>query len=192
MVGASTVSAPAISPSPATTATDDLTNGPDSDASEGEAPSRPRRRRGGRGRGRGREGAEREARPDLEARGEEPLPLDEDSNPSIPTPPQAAAAYAEVVERMAKTDAPVFWEVPALTEPALKAPEARGLPPIALPPPPPERQTDQIARPVEASEPAEEIAPAVKPAGPKPTPPVAPVDPSKASFSLLGWLKGGG
>jgi uncharacterized LabA/DUF88 family protein len=27
---------------------------------------------------------------------------------------------------------------------------------------------------------------------PRPAPPVAPVDPSKASFSLLGWLKGGG
>jgi len=188
---ASSVNAESAAPAASAASTEDG-NAPESEGADADAPSRPRRRRGGRGRGRGREGAEREARPDLEARGEEPLPLDEDSNPSIPTPPQAAAAYAEVVDRMTKTDAPVFWEVPSLTAPALKAPDTRALPPIALPPPPAERQTDQIARPVEATQPAEETAPAVKPAGPKPTPPVAPVDPSKASFSLLGWLKGGG
>ncbi|MEO8500419.1 MAG: hypothetical protein ABI565_05855, partial [Vicinamibacteria bacterium] len=171
--------------------------GTEADAPDGEAPSRPRRRRGGRGRGRGREGSERESRPDLEARGEDvPLPLDEDSNPSIPTPPQAAAAYAEVVDRMAKADAPVFWDTPSFAAPALKAPEATSLPPIALPPPPPERRTDQVAHPAQtidlAARPVEVAVPVARPHAPKPTPPVAPVDPAKASFSLLGWLKGGG
>jgi len=191
------VAASTVSP---TTTGDDIATSPEVETPDGEAPTRPRRRRGGRGRGRGREGAEREARPDLEARGEEPLPLDEDSNPSIPTPPQAAAAYAEVVERMTKTDAPVFWEVPSLTAPALKTPAAADLSVIALPatthrheavtPPEPAE-----ASPVRAAEmsPSESPVTAPKaPTPPKPTPPVAPVDPSKASFSLLGWLKGGG
>ncbi len=198
-VSALSTSATAVNGVPSIASGDEAAVSPEIDAPDGEAPSRPRRRRGGRGRGRGREGSEREARPDLEARGEEPLPLDEDSNPSLPTPPQGAAAYAEVVERMAKTDAPVFWEVPSLTAPALKGPAATDLPPIALPPP--ARRHERIAPP-EPTEPvsaraAEEsvagpTATAVKPAPPKPAPPVAPVDPSKASFSLLGWLKGGG
>ena len=150
---------------------DEIAAGTETDTPDGEAPSRPRRRRGGRGR----ESAERESRPDLEARGEEPLPLDEDSNPSIPSPPQAAVAYAEVVERM--------------------APAATDLPVIALPAP---ARRHEPTEPVEAAAvradevDASEPTPAVKPAAPKPTPPVAPVDPSKASFSLLGWLKGGG
>jgi hypothetical protein len=196
MVAASTVSAPVPPVAAATGAVDEIAAGPEADAPDGEAPSRPRRRRGGRGRGRGRDGGEREARPDLEARGEESLPLEEDSNPALPILPQAAAAYAEVVERMAKTDAPVFWEVPALTTPALKAPLAADLPPIALPAP---AHRHEAAEPVEAApvrateaRPEEPAVPVVKPASPKPTPPVAPVDPSKASFSLLGWLKGGG
>ena len=199
---ASTATVPPVAAG-ATTTIDEIAAGPETETPDGEAPSRPRRRRGGRGRGRGREGAERESRPDLEARGEEPLPFEEDSNPSIPTPPQAAAAYAEVVERMARTDAPVFGEVPSVGAPALRTPSANDLPPIALPPP--ARRHESIAPPefteaaplraadVSASErPEEPAAPAVKPAAPKPTPPVAPVDPSKASFSLLGWLKGGG
>lgn len=96
----------------------------EAESPDGEAPTRPRRRRGGRGRGRGRDGrrtpGDRDTQPDLEAVTDEPsLPsLDEDSNPSIPTPPQAAAAYAEVVERMSATDAPVFVE----TAPAEEAP----------------------------------------------------------------------
>ncbi len=148
-VAAAAGSLPGTLPSP----TDDGSINVEGEGPEGDAPSRPRRRRGGRGRGRGRESGERESRPDLEARGEEiPLPSDEDSHPSIPTPPEAAAAYPQVVERMATTDAPVFWEVPALAAPAAGA-------------------SPEIARPA---------------------PPVSPVDPSKASFSLLGWLKGGG
>ena len=192
LAAAPTSNPPAIAPTGAPAPEETLT-GSEVDAPDGDAPSRPRRRRGGRGRGRGRDGAEREARPDLEARGEDlPLPLDEDSNPSIPTPPQAAAAYAEVVERMARTDAPVFWEAP-------KAPEAASLPPIALPPPSSEGHADRITRTAQDGEttsveahPVEPTTPVVKAATPKPTPPVAPVDPAKASFSLLGWLKGGG
>jgi len=195
LVAGSIVTTPVPSaPSTVTTSAPALDEGgiaPESDAPDGEAPSRPRRRRGGRGRGRGREGAERESRPDLEARGEDvPLPLDEDSNPSIPTPPQAAAAYAEVVERMEKTDAPVFQEAPSVSAKALRAPSASDLPPIALPPP--ARRPEQLAPSPVGPEP-EVSAIAPRPAAPaKPTPPVAPVDPSKASFSLLGWLKGGG
>ena len=186
IAAASTLGAPPLSTGPTTTG-DDIAVSSEVETPDGEAPTRPRRRRGGRGRGRGREGAERESRPDLEARGEEPLPLDEDSNPSIPTPPQAAAAYAEVVERMAKTDAPVFWEVPALTAPALSTPVATDLPPIALPAP------AHRPEPVVSPEPVEPAVSAPTPsAAAKPAPPVAPVDPSKASFSLLGWLKGGG
>jgi uncharacterized LabA/DUF88 family protein len=150
-------------------ASDDGSLAADAEGPDGDAPSRPRRRRGGRGRGRGRDGREggpRESRPDLEARGEEPnlaFDVDEDSNPSIPTPPQAAAAYAQTVERMSQPDAPVFWEVPALAAPAATPAEPGG--------------TAATTPPVTA---------------PKPAPPVVPVDPSKASFSLLGWLKGGG
>ena len=150
-------------------AADDGSLGAEVEGPDGDAPSRPRRRRGGRGRGRGRDGREggpRESRPDLEARGEEPnlaFDADEDSNPSIPTPPQAAAAYAQTVERMSHTDAPVFWEVPALAAPPAAPVERGGTP---------------------------ETPPSLTAA--KPAPPVAPVDPSKASFSLLGWLKGGG
>lgn len=151
---------------------DDAVIGTDVETPDGEAPTRPRRRRGGRGRGRGREGAEREPRPDLEARGEDaPLPLDDDSNPSIPTPPEAAAAYQQVVTHMAATNAPVFTETPE-----------------------PERPTPGFSAP-EPTERRPEPAAAVTPAPsaePRPAPPVAPVDPSKASFSLLGWLKGGG
>jgi uncharacterized LabA/DUF88 family protein len=165
-------------------ADEDLGGGPETDGSDNEPPNRPRRRRGGRGRGRGREG-EREPRPDLEARSEDlPIPADEDSNPSIPTPPQAAAAYAEVVERMAATDAPVFSDARVTPAPA-PAPVAASLPPIALPPP--QIRPEQIIGAPESATPTS--------ATPRPAPPVAavaPVDPSKASFSLLGWLKGGG
>jgi uncharacterized LabA/DUF88 family protein len=164
---------------------DESATGTEPEGADGEAPSRPRRRRGGRGRGRGREGreGEREARPDLEARSEDiPLPpLDEDSNPSIPTPPQAAAAYQEVIERMAATDAPVFAEAPAH--------EANA--PVTT------DRVESVAAPTETVAETEVNTPEptierVVPPRPKPTPPVTPVDPSKASFSLLGWLKGGG
>jgi uncharacterized LabA/DUF88 family protein len=202
-LGGSTPSTAGVPPiaAGATTTVDEISAGPESEGPDGDAPSRPRRRRGGRGRGRGREGGERESRPDLEARGEDiPLPLDEDSNPSIPTPPQAAAAYAETVERMTKTDAPVFWEVPALTAPAFKTTAANDLPPIALSAPARSHETVAPPEPPEAASvrtadgsPSESPGAAPKaPAAPKLAPPVAPVDPSKASFSLLGWLKGGG
>ena len=136
-----------------------------------------------------REGSEREARPDLEARGEDiPLPpLDEDSNPSIPTPPQAAAAYKEVIERMAATDAPVFVE----SAPRSETPTPGVTPPlpVARPEAVAVRSTEPEAEPEFAPTPTPKVAATPQP---KPTPPVAPVDPSKASFSLLGWLKGGG
>jgi uncharacterized LabA/DUF88 family protein len=166
MVAASTVNGAATPANGVSNqAADDLAAAPDGEGADSDFsnPNRPRRRRGGRGRGRGRDGGERDSVPDFEARGEEaPLPLDDDSNPSIPTPPQAAAAYAEVVERMSRSEAPVFVETPA--PPAPQAPAKADLPVIALP----------------------------APAAPKAAPPVTPVDPSKASFSLLGWLKGGG
>jgi uncharacterized LabA/DUF88 family protein len=158
------VSAEAAGGAEGTPVTEDGSLAAEVEGQDGDSSTRPRRRRGGRGRGRGRDGREggpRESRPDLEARSEEPnlaFDADEDSNPSIPTPPQAAAAYAQTVERMTHTDAPVFWEVPALAAPD-HAPAA--------------------ATPPASTE-------------PRPAPPVAPVDPSKASFSLLGWLKGGG
>lgn len=175
------------------------------EGTDGDEPTRPRRRRGGRGRGRGREGREstdRETRPDLEPREDDiPVPLD-DSNPSIPTPTEAAAAYAAVVERMAHADAPPFWSSPTLSSPAIRTPASTDLPPIALPPP------AHLSEPVDDIEEPAVSAPragtsserttatpganTAGPEGPKPTPPVAPVDPSKASFSLLGWLKGGG
>jgi uncharacterized LabA/DUF88 family protein len=174
-------STPAASPAPNPAAalpyseapgSDDALMGGETESPDGEAPTRPRRRRGGRGRGRGRdgrEGTERDSRPDLEARGEDiPLPLDQDSNPSLPTVPEAAAAYKDMVERMTATNAPVFTEAP---RPRVSE-AAAALPAIPLGPAPSE-------------------APAAAPA-PRPAPPVAPVDPSKASFSLLGWLKGGG
>jgi uncharacterized LabA/DUF88 family protein len=219
MVAASTVSAPAsaatnaVPPSPATTASptpapspsdtpnptapvlaqDEGVIGTDVETPDGEAPTRPRRRRGGRGRGRGREGAEREARPDLEARGEEgPLPLDDDSNPSIPTPPEAAAAYQQVVRHMSATNAPVFTEAPepARSTPVPSAPESTDRRPEQIPTVTPEPT---------AATAAADNRPAVSPTGEtrpapaeRPAPPVTPVDPSKASFSLLGWLKGGG
>lgn len=121
------------------------------------------------------------------------MPLDDDSNPSIPTPPEAAAAYQQVVKHMAATNAPVFAEAP---EPARSTH-------VPSAPEPTERRHEQVAtvtpepavaapaaedRP--AASPAAETRPA--PAEPRPATPVAPVDPSKASFSLLGWLKGGG
>ena len=163
----------------------DVLIGTEVETPDGEAPSRPRRRRGGRGRGRGREGregGERDARPDLEARGEDvPLPLEEDSNPSIPTVPEAAAAYKEVVERMSATNAPVFTEAPVSDVSS----DARAVPAERA------RRTESV----DGEEPDEvepvTVAVAATPA-PRPAPPVAPVDPSKASFSLLGWLKGGG
>jgi uncharacterized LabA/DUF88 family protein len=171
-------------PSPAPGAADESSTGPELESADSDAASRPRRRRGGRGRGRGRDlrEGEREARPDLEAPSEElPLPpLDEDSNPSIPTPPQAAAAYQEVTKRMAETFAPVFWEAPAFAPP--KAPIVADRVESAAAP-------ETVAK-IEAS-PAAATKAVVEPR-PKPTPPVTPVDPSKASFSLLGWLKGGG
>ena len=144
-------------------ATDEATpNGESADSGGEGEPQRPRRRRGGRGRGRGRESGhlafERDRRPDLESVSDEVLDLpalDQDSNPSIPTPAAAATAYAEVLERMGTTEASVFSPAPA--------------PPIAL------------------------SAPLIQGATAAPvTPPVEPVDPAKASFSLLGWLKGGG
>ena len=174
-------------------APDESVIGTDVETPDGEAPTRPRRRRGGRGRGRGREGAEREPRPDLEARGEDaPLPLDDDSNPSIPTPPEAAAAYQQVVKHMTATNAPVFTEAaePARSMPVPPAPEATERRPEPVSTATPEPATAPSAaenRP--AASPASETRPA--PAE-RPAPPVAPVDPSKASFSLLGWLKGGG
>jgi uncharacterized LabA/DUF88 family protein len=188
IVAASTLSPTASPATLATPATDEGAIGTDVETPDGEAPARPRRRRGGRGRGRGREGAEREARPDLEARSEDgPSPQDHDSNPSIPTPPRAAAAYREVVARMTANDEPVFRDAPA---PEVASAVTRALPPIALPPP--SRGAESAA----AATPFDDVAPpAVPPRGvtePKPTPPVSPVDPSKASFSLLGWLKGGG
>ena len=191
IVAASTVtvtsSAPSlVLPSASPVSADDALIGTDVETPDGEAPSRPRRRRGGRGRGRGRdgrEGGERDSRPDLEARGEDiPLPLDEDSNPSIPTVPEAAAAYKEVVERMAATNAPVFTE-----SPAPRATEEPARVTIAEP------KAAEPAAPLPAIPlgPAPTSAPSIA-AAPKPAPPVAPVDPSKAPFSLLGWLKGGG
>jgi hypothetical protein len=47
---------------------------------------------------------------------------------------------------------------------------------------------------VSESAPGQSAIPGRVEAGPdaEAKPPVAPVDPSKASFSLLGWLKGGG
>ncbi len=162
---------PSASPAP-----DDVLIGAEVETPDGEAPSRPRRRRGGRGRGRGREGregSERDTRPDLEARGDDiPLPHEEDSNPSLPTVPEAASAYKEVVERIAATNAPVFTEAPA--------PVVEGGRP---------RESVNVDEPDDI-EPGP-VAVAATPA-PRPAPPVAPVDPSKASFSLLGWLKGGG
>jgi uncharacterized LabA/DUF88 family protein len=193
--GASPASSTATSPSPVNSqaaplngSVDETPTGTEPEGADGDAPSRPRRRRGGRGRGRGREGregAERESRPDLEARSEEiPLPpLDEDSNPSIPTPPQAAAAYQEVIERMAATDAPVFWEVPALAAPK---PESVVVDHSEAADAPAESAVEAEAKPQAAT-----VERTAEPR-PKPTPPVTPVDPSKASFSLLGWLKGGG
>lgn len=181
---ASAAGAPSVSAAPGP---DDALIGAEIETPDGEAPSRPRRRRGGRGRGRGREGregSERDSRPDLEARGEDnPLPLDEDSNPSIPTVPEAAAAYKDVVERMSATNAPVFVESPAPAAPVSSdAPPARAES---------TRPAESVrAAEAEAAEP-EPVAVAALPT-PRPAPPVAPVDPSKASFSLLGWLKGGG
>jgi len=205
MVAASMVSAPSGTASAEAIQVLEDAPGADGDGPETDGP-RPRRRRGGRGRGRGREGregGEREERPDLEARGEDiPLPLDEDSNPAIPSPPQAAAAFAEVVERLSHTDAPALWTVPGSTSPATRTPPSIDLPPIALPAP--ARLSRDVGRPVEATlrtsavvdSPARAAAlPGTTPAridSPKPTPTVSPVDPSKASFSLLGWLKGGG
>jgi uncharacterized LabA/DUF88 family protein len=177
-------SSPSV-PSSASSTPDDAVIGTEVETPDGEAPSRPRRRRGGRGRGRGRDGGEREPRPDLEARGEDVplLPLDEDSNPAIPTPPQAAAAYQEVVERMAANNAPVFSEGPRG--------DSSALPAIGLPAPP-ERRPEQVA--VDDTGSGDSAAPVAvsKAQDQRPKPPVAPVDPSKASFSLLGWLKGGG
>ncbi len=191
IVAASTLTAPPVPGSTgvpsvsAATGPDEVLIGTEVETPDGEAPSRPRRRRGGRGRGRGREGregGERESRPDLEARGEDvPLPLEEDSNPSIPTVPEAAAAYKEVGERMSATNAPVFTEAPVSDVSS----DARAVPAERA------RRTESV----DGEEPDEvepvTVAVAATPA-PRPAPPVAPVDPSKASFSLLGWLKGGG
>jgi len=181
----------------ATTSVDESANG-DSEGPEGDFPPRPRRRRGGRGRGRGREGREgieSSERPDFEASADdEPLPLDEDSNPSIPTPPQAAAAYAETVERLARQEPSGF------TEPRSAGGggegQANGLEPAApvaaIPrtSPAPEMEATSVKSPADASPGPGTSAPPLP--GPAPKPPVTPVDPSKASFSLLGWLKGGG
>ncbi|MBK5256153.1 MAG: NYN domain-containing protein [Vicinamibacteria bacterium] len=218
LVAGSTVAAPvvpasAVIPLVAASIIDDAAMGAEGDGPDNDGP-RPRRRRGGRGRGRGREGregGERERRPDLEASAEDlPLPLDEDSNPSIPTPPQAAAAYAEVVDRMSRTEAPALWAPPAPAgskdEPKLNGSstdrESRNVWE--------EKHSTASAAPLMGSEDSRREEPsqgavnqtdandngavlsAPKPAGPKPTPTVTPVDPSKASFSLLGWLKGGG
>jgi uncharacterized LabA/DUF88 family protein len=173
-------------------ATIEETQGADAEGGDDDSPMRSRRRRGGRGRrgGRDRDNArregfnrpgsapgERDGSPDLEARAEEiPLPaLDEDSNPSIPTVPEAAAAYAEMLDRTAATSAPVFVSAgPVTSSPAVfESTDAK---------------TEQMERPVF-------VPPTVTAnSGPivKPTPPVTPVEASKASFSLLGWLKGGG
>jgi uncharacterized LabA/DUF88 family protein len=214
IVAGSMASAPSVTSVAAqiTTVVEDA-SAAEGDAPEGDGPMRPRRRRGGRGRGRGREGregGERDQRPDLEARSEDiPLPLDEDSNPSIPTPPQAAAAYAEVVERMSQPDAPAVWAVPALsadddkpeasarTEPrgssgAEQSSESQSAASqLERQGPPSERATAGTAKRAEAD--ARTTPSAVpRPAAPRPAAAVTPVDPAKASFSLLGWLKGGG
>jgi len=217
MVAASAPIAQAAPASDATStapgANEDVALGTDVETPDGEAPTRPRRRRGGRGRGRGREGregregGERESRPDLEASGEDAAQsLDEDSNPSLPTPPQAAAAYQQMVERMVATNAPVFTEASAIGSP--EGPDAEGASEPVAPAPTrrePEPREDATAvapvsedalRTVNVGEGEGDEAPVVTPRttgpNPRPTPPVAPVDPSKASFSLLGWLKGGG
>ncbi len=183
---------PMVAGTVASPAVEDVGGG-DADGGDDESPMRSRRRRGGRGRrgGRDRDNARREAfgRPgspngerdggaDLEPRAEEiPLPaLDEDSNPSIPTVPEAAAAYAQMLDRTAATSVPVFVST-AGTETATPAPFESVEP-----------KTEQMERPLF-------VPPTVTASsGPivKPTPPVTPVEASKASFSLLGWLKGGG
>ena len=150
-------------------ATDEATGGAESAESGGEGePPRPRRRRGGRGRGRGREGGrpafERDRRPDLEAVSDEPV-LEEDSNPSIPVPDAAVKSYVAEISRLAADESGV-------------APT-----PSSSPQPPPE------ANPTEAPR---EATTESRPAAISVAPPVEPVDPAKASFSLLGWLKGGG
>ncbi len=169
---------------------DDSSVAGDSDGPE-DGPMRPRRRRGGRGRGRGRDrdGGERETRPDLEPQEDDiPLPsLDEDSNPSIPTPPQAAAAYAEVLQRIAENEAAAEKELSRPSKPAESSAPSNGTRT-------PEGAGPVATRPSPAASPAAASAdPSPRPpSAPRPAPPVAPVDASKASFSLLGWLKGGG
>ena len=145
-------------------------NGESESAGEGDVAMRPRRRRGGRGRGRGRESGhlafERDRRPDLEAVSDEPVDVPElhvDSSPKVPVPPAAVSAYVQEISRLAAEER--GDEVPAFA----KAPV--GL----LPPAPPSPSTP--ANPNDA---------------PRATGLVEPVDPAKASFSLLGWLKGGG
>lgn len=214
---APTVASPTASASVAasTPAPSTPTSGDDeveAESPDGEAPTRPRRRRGGRGRGRGRDGrrasGERDSQPDLEGVAEEPsLPsLDEDSNPSIPTPPQAAAAYAEVVERMSATDAPVFVETaPAAAAAAphrVRAPrerhprerKAEAAVAAPAPSPAPEAPTtpatdavvDQYGRwqpQPESPTVAEAVKVAVAPEASKPTP-VEPPAPTIASAPL--------
>ena len=111
--------------------------------------------------------------------------MDEDSNPAIPTVPEAAVAYAQMVERTTATNAPVFTErapIDRRPEPATLTPKVVAPPPIPSLPPQVSMVTPTVTLAAATS----------TEAAPKPTPPVAPVDASKASFSLLGWLKGGG
>ena len=164
---------------------------------------RSRRRRGGRGR-RGRDRGERREFGSREGASESadretsvedaraddiPLPpMDEDSNPLIPSVPEAAAAYAQMIER-ASTNAPSVGGV-SRNEPVSPTVDASS-----------EGRTEQMERPVFSSPDAHPFHAQVPPSStatvtatpmPKPSPPVTPVEASKASFSLLGWLKGGG
>ncbi|MEO5763068.1 MAG: hypothetical protein ABIR28_12230, partial [Vicinamibacteria bacterium] len=219
-IAAPSPNAPSVVVTANSTVSEDGSIAGDNDGPDGDAPTRPRRRRGGRGRGRNRDGrpnGEREQRPDLEARAEElplPLPVDEDSDPLIPTSPEAAAAYSEMLKRATTTEAPVFskpaeswgiWgaestkvETRPTPEPAPKPEPERIVESVSVIEPRPE-QIKVVTPRVEASAPTTVETPAIPPIPKvprvpevKPASPVAAVDPSKASFSLLGWLKGGG
>jgi len=183
----------------------------EAEGAEAEGAPRPRRRRGGRGRGRGRDGrrapGDRESQPDLEAVADEPsaAPISEDSNPSIPPPPQAAAAYAEVVERMSATDAPVFVETAPAEEVAParvraprerhhreRKPEAAVTAPApspvtaadAVPTPATPAGVDRYGRPRPQPEPRTVVEPAAVAPEAAPAPPVEPSAPTMSSTPL--------
>ena len=162
---------------------DDLLIGTEVETPDGEAPSRPRRRRGGRGRGRGREGregGERDARPDLEARGEDVRFL----STRIRIRP-----YRPCPRRRRPTRK--WWNAwrPPTLRCSLKRPRRSSVRQRRRRSSP-TRTRGCVTKPDERSEPVAAAAATAR--GRRPAPPVAPVDPSKASFSLLGWLKGGG